>query len=126
MELSTVDPTLTMDSHQRLSKERCPQSHHIGDRELVVGSVSGTMDAERTSLAANSIVHVPQAQTVSIANLKCEVDCENGSSNAVPSSQPICILCDEPAIVRLLPCGHQNICLLCSKRAKKCLQCKVT
>ena len=55
-----------------------------------------------------------------------EVDgATSGSCNVLASNQPVCILCDEPATVRLLPCGHEIICLMCSKRAKKCLQCKV-
>ena len=47
------------------------------------------------------------------------------ATTAASVDGPVCILCDEPATVRLLPCGHEIICLICSKRAKKCLQCKV-
>ena len=53
-------------------------------------------------------------------------DCKDDSKvYSSTSDRPICLLCDEPVTVRLLPCGHEIICLLCSKRAKKCLQCKV-
>ena len=36
-----------------------------------------------------------------------------------------CMLCEEPVTVKLLPCGHTQICVLCLERAKKCPQCKV-
>jgi hypothetical protein len=36
-----------------------------------------------------------------------------------------CMLCEEPVTVKLLPCGHAQICVLCVKRAKKCPLCKV-
>ena len=36
-----------------------------------------------------------------------------------------CMLCEEPVTVKLLPCGHTQICVLCVERAKKCPQCKV-
>ena len=96
----------------------------VGRSRLVVDSVSETTRVEVNPIATNRVLRTPATPTASSNGLKCEGDCDNGS-NTSRLDQPICILCDEPAMVKLLPCGHQIICLMCSKRAKKCLQCKV-
>ena len=78
------------------------------------------MESDGTLLTTN---HDSTTQTALHAvSLDCKDDSRVCSSK---SDRPVCLLCDEPAMVRLLPCGHEIICLFCSKRAKKCLQCKV-
>ena len=89
-------------------------------------SAPKTTHIEEQLLASNQI-----QQTIPTAVASTEIgQSENGRtgsslSTATSTDGPVCILCDEPATVRLLPCGHEIICLICSKRAKKCLQCKV-
>ena len=142
VEMPVSNPTLTMDSHQQVpdrfysdtfhnAMSAKEEGHTSFDRDkgrsrLVVDSVSETTCAERNPISTNHVLHVPATPTFGSTGpgLKCECDCDSGSSTS-RSDQPICILCDEPATVRLLPCGHQIICLMCSKRAKKCLECKV-
>lgn len=138
MPVSNHSPT--MDSHQQVPDRFHSETFHNvmstkegshtscdrdkGRSRLVVDSASETRCTERTPTATNHASHVPAASTASSVGPKCEGDCDSGSGTS-RSDQPICILCDELATVRLLPCGHQIICLMCSKRAKKCLQCKV-
>lgn len=140
VEMPTLNSALSMDSHQQVpgqfhfdtfhdvmcTKEDRQTSFHREDKRLLEDSLSReTVCAESNPIATNDIAHVPPTPTASSISQRCEADdCDNGS-NKTRSDQPICILCDEPATVRLLPCGHQIICLMCSKRAKKCLQCKV-
>ena len=50
----------------------------------------------------------------------------SGETMKCPEKQSsLCMLCEEPVTVKLLPCGHAQICILCVKRAKKCPLCKV-
>ena len=90
----------------------CDQIH-----QKSTGSPSKTVHTERDLIASNHIAAASAGKT--------EKNCIESDSSPTCSDGPVCILCDEPATVRLLPCGHEIICLMCSKRAKKCLQCKV-
>ena len=52
-------------------------------------------------------------------------------SNSLPASQPqslevICILCDKPADVQLIPCNHIVLCEEHAKSSKKCPVCRVS
>lgn len=45
-----------------------------------------------------------------------------------PTDPPVpglCLLCDTLITVKFHPCGHAVLCEHCSRRAKKCLECKV-
>ena len=84
-----------------------------------------TVHNESDSIATN---HIPVQQTSEVTADQTEnnhTDWDSSCTQTVSTDGPVCMLCDEPATVRLLPCGHEIICLVCSKRAKKCLQCKV-
>lgn len=51
---------------------------------------------------------------------------QSGETTKSPMNQPsLCMLCEEPVTVKLLPCGHAEICMLCAERATKCPLCKV-
>ena len=133
--LSTVRPSVsetdtTSDNHFETSKSS--QSCHDSSRHQVLSNVehlstwlettkspvtdskSRCVEFNGNSLATNNVVPVTQ----SACSVR-ESHYEDGSTLSV------CILCDEPVTVRLLPCRHEIMCLMCSKRAKKCLECKV-
>ena len=105
---------------QELSNGLCEHVHQESTEKLQ--DHSGP--SEGNSIATN---HIPVRQTseASIGQTDNHIDCDSSCTQTVSTHGPVCILCDEPATVRLLPCGHEIICLMCSKRAKKCLQCKV-
>ena len=90
-------------------------------RSPVTDSTANVVESEGTSFTTNHD-NSTQAACHDDVSSYCKDDSKVCSSL---SDRPICLLCDEPVTVRLLPCGHEIICLLCSKRAKKCLQCKV-
>ena len=52
-------------------------------------------------------------------------DSSSAKNDCPETSMPLCILCDDPVSVKLIPCGHSVICKLCVKRATRCPQCKV-
>ena len=111
------------------------ENHHTLPNAMVSRTLTTHSSREETEPTeadtpshANHVSQIFNGRTTSqLEECEEDVDGDSGSCNALATSagQPVCILCDEPATVRLLPCGHEIICLVCSKRAKKCLQCKV-
>jgi hypothetical protein len=112
-----LDSSLSLsDTVQGLSERPlCDQIH-----QKSTGPNSKSVRTEGDLIASN---HIPCKATN--AGQNC-IESDSSLIRTTPSDGPVCILCDEPATVRLLPCGHEIICLICSKRAKKCLQCKVS
>lgn len=106
-------PLTVSDTIQGLSEQPpCDQIH-----QKSTGPASKIVHTEGDLISSNHIAAASAGHT--------EKNCIESDSSPTCSDGPVCILCDEPATVRLLPCGHEIICLMCSKRAKKCLQCKV-
>ena len=91
----------------------------LTDQECSTADHDG-VHTERNSFATeHNITQLPSTQAQTVLSSEPEDD------GTAMSLQPVCVLCDEPATVRLLPCGHEIICMMCSRRAKKCLKCKV-
>ena len=109
-----LDSLLNLSDKVRGLSEQ-PPCHQIHQKST--DPSSKTVHTDGDLIASNHIAAASADQT--------EKNCIESDSSPTCSDGPVCILCDEPATVRLLPCGHEIICLVCSKRAKKCLQCKV-
>ena len=50
---------------------------------------------------------------------------DSSEASDCPRERSLCMLCEEPVRVKLIPCGHAEICEVCVKRATKCPHCKV-
>ena len=102
----------------------CDHIHQKSTENALNDPISRTehVCTEEDVIATN---HIPCTANSTGQNENDHIECDSSHSQTGSTDGRVCILCDEPATVRLLPCGHEIICLMCSKRAKKCLQCKV-
>ena len=119
-------PSENLQSHQEQTNGLL-QQHKL---EPLKQRTSGSLQQQLTNSSSPSSVE--QDVSASCSNPKTAT---NSSRSSFSHSKkdvdrtetvPVCRLCDNLVTIKMEPCGHAVVCHVCARRARKCLQCRVS